>query len=352
MAFAQQAPIMPRVSSGAIIYLDKKATPRQQIEAKSLFAGIFKCTTYSGRLFTVTGVEEKNEKGEVKPNKAIIVESADVRGAQFALGSASSSSGTSTNSSNSSVPVTPAFVLQGLHNQLMAGFNLGSKAAVNETTGSTLLSPGSSTLGINLLWYGNLSRTKHSWKLANGDEAEELSKSDLLTKDIESKTLSDGKTKLGDLLGDATSGIKVRITTNTGQTSIYARAGVGLYGFTDTKSGQAADGEVAHLTLGLQRVYEGFSIGDADIQVGVQVGVTSRFIMGDVLSSNNAGMSESLFGSKRSGFVGLEGALFAKAGDVVPYVRATYFGNGKLNGFSGWQVVVGADLFPKLFSSK
>jgi hypothetical protein len=234
----------------------------------------------------------------------------------------------------------------------MVGVNLGDPAQVKSRPasreGSTLLNPGANTKAVNFILTD----------VTGGPDNQDVNKKaiELQTKLNENSEVRTAATHALAGRSDDESEIQVeRVTVSTQSLARYMRASLANYSFQNLDAnenvlGQAA-GSVVALSAGLQMVFESFDIAGASIQVGAALGVTTRFVWGDVTKSNNSGLYRSMFGTGANAFYGPELTLFAKAGDVVPYARLTYLMPGKLDGFSGAQVTIGVDLFPKLFGN-
>lgn len=340
--FAQQAPMMPRAWTGFTIYFKKEALP--SVRQKALKAIGEKMEAKNGKKLKYGGRQFIISLDKTPTNPRITVASYENRSAHFTLGT-SKATATGSGSSDASAPITPAFVLQGLSTQLLVGFNPGDRSNITQNQGATLLSPGSSTQGVNLLFYSELKKTS-ALDVINAAEG--------FGEDLKSVTVEtpDGKKNLDQLLSDASSGDEVRFILHTSTPALYGRLGLANYSFTSSTPATSANGTILSVAVGYQRVFDSFDLSGNTIQVGMQFGLTGRFLMGDIATSANSAIAQGVFGNKSTSFLGPEFTLYAKAGDVVPYARLTYLGNGSLQGFSGWQVVIGMDIFPKLFGGK
>jgi hypothetical protein len=357
-AAAQQAPLLPRAGSGAVIHFLKTATVS---ERQVVIRGLVKILPDYDSYRTFDIFLEDNH---------IVVRPVEARVADFSLGAAKATS----KEGDKGGPITPAFKLTGFRNHLLVGFNVGDSAEVKNTGGSgggsTLLSPGATTQGVNVIWNLALGgptsqqdlngRAERLETVLNGGKDKKLLKNKMERVNplstVEFKTFTDTLLKaLGSASIDTASNSEAyHLQDSTDTLAVYSRFNFANYKFTtmDAKDQPVSEsGTVAALSVGVQKVFESFNVGGQSVQLGAGVGFTSRMIMGDV--TTNPTVYEPLFGKNgRKVFWGFpELTLFAKAGETVPYIRITNFHGAKLQGFNNWQVTIGVDIFPTLFGA-
>lgn len=79
---------------------------------------------------------------------------------------------------------------------------------------------------------------------------------------------------------------------------------------------------------------------------GITAGISGRNLSGDIVRSDASGTRTTLFGSPRKSFTSSEIGVFLQAKGVLYFARHTNF-PGSLKGFSGSQILVGAEaIFP------
>jgi|GEM_PF-6809292 len=111
-------------------------------------------------------------------------------------------------------------------------------------------------------------------------------------------------------------------------------------------------GGVIALSLGTQILFGGGNIKDVNLQFGIELGYTHRWLTGDVSVGRNTDFRLSNFGTRSSSFGGFEGTLFLAVNERFrPYVRFTAISGsgGEIPGFTGAQLVVGADVIAVRF---
>jgi hypothetical protein len=211
-----------------------------------------------------------------------------------------------------------------------------------------LLSPGSSTLGINVCGVYDLSTARSLRKRqARGLVTDEAALAAAIASGVTTRNNGTPPASVWGQLGEKGSATREVVMEKAYRVAVYGRVNAGLFDFQGPGSSGATEtvrGGVIAPALGFQ-----FLLVNPDApgtHVGVELGYTGRLLVGDIAQEDDF-WQRNFSASGKKQFWGPELTFFMRREHATPYVRMTRFSadNLKVRGFSGWQVVFGTDVF-------
>lgn len=123
---------------------------------------------------------------------------------------------------------------------------------------------------------------------------------------------------------------------------------------TNTEGTEAHNGSLLYLVPGVILVSNEMDYGDTGkFQVGLEVGLGIRKIIGDLSQADEFISRDEVLGVSRTSFSGLEATIFLRLNNVKPFIRITLYPEKYgIKGFSGFQAYLGFDLIAPLFKDR
>jgi len=221
------------------------------------------------------------------------------------------------------------------NNALSILFNLadaGSFDTKQGNVGAFFLDPNLDRRGLQFHW-GHASYTRSLGKDANGQD----------------RVLADGEDDPRDAIGWY---VRFGFTNANFQGDVKTGSGSNTVTTPTT-----VNGWVANTSLGVQWISRAHTIKVEDksqsFSFGAELGLTSRYLFGDISQSRHGDFRTQALGSGRNSYIGFEASLYVNMGDARPYIRVSNFPySDSIDGFTGWQAVLGIDVVTTLFSTK
>jgi hypothetical protein len=124
-----------------------------------------------------------------------------------------------------------------------------------------------------------------------------------------------------------------------------------------TSTAPSVSGTVAYITpafLATSKTYVIDPDKHDNVQFGLSVGPTFRYIAGDLGQDTNQAFRLQTLGTTKKSYTGLEVEFFVQLNQFQPYVRVSHFSppkEGDISGFSGTQVVFGVNVLSAIYQT-